>query len=607
MVNAALLFVFFLPSGFLPDTTSAVDRFDLQTIRRDTTPDSQKHTIIRSIDITGNNVLTQREIVDRMVVKPSFSFSPMQLQQDMERVASLYHEQGYYFARIRVDSLLFTFDSSAVDIVITIDENRQTHVDTLRLAGNTVFTTEEILQQFDTKPGSVFFPSLLERDLDDLLRRYERVGYPFAQAKISAITLRRSEQAEDPNRENSLVIDLQIDEGMLVRIQEVLVEGNTETKTHVVVRETRLQLGEPYNEDKVRSIPQRLNRLNIFSSVSQPELYVNARGGGLLIRVQEGATSTFDGVAGYVPGSGSESGFVTGMVNVSMRNLFGTGRKLNVRWQREDRLSQELALRYVEPWVFDYPVNVSGTFFQRQQDTTYVRRMIELKTDLMVTEHFSLGALYSHENVIPSASITFLTNSSTISTGLEVQYDSRDDFFSPVSGIYYRSDYRIGRKRVFGLPETSTDRRTITVQKLGLDVEWFVETFSRQVAMVGLHGRELRSGRAEIGDLFRFGGTNTMRGYRENQFVGSRVVWSNAEYRFLLARRSFVFGFFDTGYYFRQSDAALGVTSGQGFKYGYGVGIRLETALGNIGVSFALGEGDSFSQGKIHFGLVNEF
>lgn len=536
-----------------------------------------------------------------MVLKPSSQLSFSQLKQDLDRIISLYHENGYYFAGVHIDSLVFSSDSSIVDIVFVVDEAHQTRLGIIQIEGNTVLTTDEIFKQFDTKSGDVFYPARLERDIDNLLRRYEKIGYPFAQAKVVRIV-----PGQDTLNVN-LTIEIQIDEGMLVHINEILVEGNKDTKAHVVERETRFRLGEPYNDDKVRTIPQRLNRLNIFSSVSDPELYVNSQGGGLLIRVQEGPTNTFDGVAGYVPGFAGESGFFTGLVNVGMRNLFGTGRKLNVRWQREDRFSQELALRYVEPWVFDYPVNLGGAFFQRQQDTTYVRRMIELKADLMVTDNLTIGALYNHENVIPSSSASFLFNSSTITTGAEVQYDSRDDIFSPMGGVLYRSDYRIGRKKIFGLPDTSSVQTRVTVQKISLDFEWFIETLSRQVVMLSLHGRELQSGHIELSDLYRFGGTNTMRGYRENQFLGSRVVWSNAEYRFFLARRSFFFGFFDTGYYFRPGDDLRGVPSAQGVKYGYGVGIRLETGLGNIGVSFALGEGDSFSQGKIHFGLINEF
>jgi hypothetical protein len=39
------------------------------------------------------------------------------------------------------------------------------------------------------------------------------------------------------------------------------------------------------------------------------------------------------------------------------------------------------------------------------------------------------------------------------------------------------------------------------------------------------------------------------------------------------------------------------------FLYGFGLGLNLETALGVLRVSYALGEGDTFSDGKIHFGV----
>ena len=117
----------------------------------------------------------------------------------------------------------------------------------------------------------------------------------------------------------------------------------------------------------------------------------------------------------------------------------------------------------------------------------------------------------------------------------------------------------------------------------------------------------MTSDNIELGDRYRLGGTTTLRGYRENQFLGSRIAWTNTEYRFLLARRSFFYGFFDTGYYYLPGDDAKAISPLKQFKYGYGIGIRLETSLGNVGVSIALGEGDGIGQAKLHFGLINDF
>ncbi len=559
-------------------------------------------TVIRSVRISGNHAFTERQLSEIIHSTPSSLFNAEQLQQDILSLRSFYQNNGYYSVEIFSDSLVYADDSSFIDVTIQIREHEQSAVGVIELEGNTLLTSEEILSRFDTRAGNILDMQMLERDINELLSRYERIGCPFAAVNVKDI------QPVVKDEHPAMNIRLLIDEGEKVQIDEIKVAGNKETKNEVIVRETRIQRGELFNQDKVTAIRQRLSRLNIFSSVSEPELYMNGTNGGLLITVQEGNTNTFDGVIGYLPGNGNESGSVTGLVNVSMRNLFGTARKLNIRWEKDDPRSQEIALRYVEPWVFSFPVNLEGSFFQRQQDTSYVRRNLEAKADVLITESFSIGGIFTHENIIASntSAGSAVFNSRTITTGIEFLYDSRDDILSPTSGVYYQSDYRIGAKKIFSSPAVLNSGSN-TVQKLSLDLDFFLEFFSRQVLATGLHGRQLTSDQIEISDLYRFGGTNTMRGYRENQFLGSRIAWTNTEYRFLLARRSFFYGFFDSGYYFLPGDDVKGISSIQRLKYGYGIGIRLETGLGNIGVSFALGEGDSFSQGKIHFGLINEF
>jgi outer membrane protein insertion porin family len=75
----------------------------------------------------------------------------------------------------------------------------------------------------------------------------------------------------------------------------------------------------------------------------------------------------------------------------------------------------------------------------------------------------------------------------------------------------------------------------------------------------------------------------------------------------LLSRRSFAFLFFDSGYFLRNEDEIRNIPESSSFKIGYGFGLNIETGLGVLSVSFALAKGDSFGEGKIHFGIVNEF
>ena len=561
---------------------------------------------IRSVIVEGNEAVSAREVLGWLSSRPSQQFSETVTRNDLREIRARYRALGFLGARAEFAAERYSADSSSVDLIVRIQEGKKTVVASVVVRGTSVLTPPEALDQFDVRPGAPLDQSALEQDLEVLVKRYEMLGYPFVQCSVDSMGVRPG------GEEDSLEVTIGVREGERVTIDEVRVEGNRETDPSVVVRESRVVPGELYNPAKIGAIRERLNRLNIFSGVSEPELYLRGPKGGLLIRVQEGSTNTFDGIVGYIPGAtAGQSGYFTGLATVAMRNLFGTGRKLSVRWQKEDRTSQELALRYVEPWLFGYPVNLGGGFLQRQQDTSYVRRVLDLNTELMLSDQLSIGLILSSESVIPSSDTTInrAFESTTTTIGGEIQYDTRDDLYSPTKGARYHTDYHYGRKRIRNVPAgtpapVATDA---AVQRLGVDLDCFFATFTRQVLAVGLHGREIFSGQPEESEMYRLGGTNTLRGYRESEFLGSQVIWSNTEYRFLLARRSFFFGFLDTGYYLRAADEARGIPQSQAFKYGYGIGVRLDTSLGNMGVSFALGEGDSFRNAKIHFGLVNEF
>ena len=97
-----------------------------------------------------------------------------------------------------------------------------------------------------------------------------------------------------------------------------------------------------------------------------------------IIEVKEKNTNNFDGIIGYIPpGKNENTGYITGLVNISLRNLFGTGRAAAIKWNKYNRDSQELDLKYLEPWLLSYPLNINLELYQRVQDTTYVQRKLE--------------------------------------------------------------------------------------------------------------------------------------------------------------------------------------------------------------------------------------
>jgi outer membrane protein insertion porin family len=397
-------------------------------------------------------------------------------------------------------------------------------------------------------------------------------------------------------------------------IDRIEIKGNDKTKDDVIVRELRIQPGDLYSQKEINELPSKINRLRFFEPVNPPQFYIGSDNKGtLLIEVKEKQTNTFDGIIGYIPGNKSdEKGFVTGLVNVSLRNIFGSGRSAAIRWQRLDRNSQELELKYLEPWFLGYPFNIGLKFNQRKQDTIYVQRGFEGSIEFLATETISASLQFATESVIPSENaynIFTVYNSNSLLAGLNLKIDTRDDPYSPTEGILFDNTYSFSKKKINGPQQFLTpDLQTninLTCIMAGFDI--FYTIFNRQVVALKLNGRELQGSFFEVSDLFRLGGTNTLRGYREDQFLGSRVFWSNLEYRLLLTRRTFTYLFFDTGYYLVKENSGANIARQEGFHIGYGLGLNVDTSIGVIAVSFALAKGDSFADGKIHFGLVSEF
>ncbi len=561
---------------------------------------------ITSIDFSGNSYFSTGELIGFIASKPGTLYSPLQFELDLRNIVKSYNDNGYTDCLIYSSQAEFNFDSSGVSLSVTIDEGPKVLIGEINITGNKLFSSEQILQSIDTKTGKVLSSLTLNADMTELLNMYEKRGYTFASVNVTEISEYES------GGKQMLRVNIRIDENDRIKIDNIVVEGNTDTRKNVVLREISLGEDNSITKESLIEIRRRLENLGYFESVEQPKILKYKNSTVLLIKVKEGNTNTFDGILGYVPPSQSDDkGYFTGLVNLSIRNLFGTGRKVEARFKKEIRSTQELELGYLEPWILGYPLNMNFSFLQRIEDSTYTKRNLSIKTDAMVSKKITLSAIFNFERVIPNTknSLFTLFDSRILGAGAEIKYDSRDYVYNPFSGILYRTNYSVGQKKIYNtssFPNLDIPA-DFTVQKGSLDLDFYYSFFKRQSSLIGLHGIEIRSPRFEAADLFRLGGNSTIRGYREGQFLASRAAWGNLEVRYSITRRSFAAVFYDAGYYLKPEDDIYNIPSQEGFIYGYGLGIRIETSLGMFGVSYALGKGDSILEGKIHFGLINDF
>jgi len=565
---------------------------------------------VDNTEIKSSKVFSDDEIKKWTGLNVGQSYFPGILDTSLSRINSALSYNGYFNFSFEGSKVEFSIDSQKVSILLNIDEGEPTVIQNIFFSSSDSINVEDYISSFNYLKGEIFNLYEIENIIENLLTDLENQGFPFAAVKIKSVYL-----YDDSTGDNHLAdIYLALDEGTKSTIDKIEVSGNTSTKDYVIVRELRIETGEEYSQEKVENLPRRLNKLRFFDPVPIPSFYLDSKNDGILqINVKERNTNNFDGIIGYIPPQNeNESGYVTGMVNITLRNIFGTGRAAAINWEKLTRESQELDLKYLEPWLFGYPFNLNAQLFQRIQDSTYVQRIIGGGIEYLATEDISATAFVLVEQVIPTTRevpVFTVYNSSSITTGVGLKIDLRDDPLATLNGFIFENSYSYSKKTINGPSEYVSEglQTEINLQRITAGFGAFFEIFPRNVIALKVNGKELSGPFFEQSDLWRFGGTKTVRGYREEQFLASRIAWTNLEYRLMLSQRTYTFVFFDSGYYLQEPIPEIGILGVEDFIFGYGVGIALDTAIGLLGVSFAFADGDTFSEGKIHFGIINEF
>lgn len=299
-------------------------------------------------------------------------------KDDKKKIIDKYNSKGYRDAIIVRDSV-YRIDDRNVGIDLVIDEGDRYHYRSITWTGNTKYSSETLNNVLGIKPGDVYNKELLDRNLTysettlDISSLYMDDGYLFFRANPVEV------QVEN----DSIDLEIRLNEGKQARISNVTLSGNTKTYDHVVLRELYTRPGQLYSRsDVVRSV-RELATLGFFNQESiNPDIKPNFADNTVDIEysVEEAAADQISFSGGYA------SGFLmlqAGLQfsNFSMRNLFkkdawrpipaGDGQKLSLNLTTYGVNSLYYGFSFTEPWFGGKKPNSLTVSFYQQFTTNW--------------------------------------------------------------------------------------------------------------------------------------------------------------------------------------------------------------------------------------------
>jgi translocation and assembly module TamA len=387
-----------------------------------------------------------------------------------------------------------------------------------------------------------------------------------------------------------------------------------------LIRAAGVRSGSVFRESDLRRGRERLLMRDLYQAVDAPLVHLTASSDtvGLIWRAEP--LPRPNRLAVVLGLSRREEGGtrLSGQVDLNLPNLAGTGRQLAAGWRDDGQTRSRFGFRYLEPLVLGTPLDGDLALDSEVQQDAYTRFTLNNRWRLPVVSYWGLEMGVGWDRTTyPDGGIE---STRRLRWRAGVLRSRGDPARSGWSGAFaVESVQRSVQPRpapTDGPPGDATGSQLGSQdgQRL-LEVDLAGELWLR--AETSLAGRAaLRRIQADVlpvplPEMYRFGGANTLRGYREDEFFGESAAYGGVELRLGRARRSRVYTFVDLGYFeFTVREAAAaggGLGQRNGTRLGYGLGLYTPAAAGQINLAVGFPGDVDFETAMLHVSLLGSF
>ncbi len=550
---------------------------------------------VSEIEISGNQNIPDEDLREVMQTRTKgfIGGAPMVtkvFETDQNSILSAYKLKGFLFARFKKREVL-KFPNGKIRVELEIEEGPRSIVAEIKIRGNKVFTSEELLSRFQQKKDQPVSEAKVKADSDFLITLYSDRGYPKMQLENK---LRLS---QDKTRAS---LEYRITEGEQVFVDRIVISGNYRTKRWVIEEGLFFEEDEPLSIRKISESQSRLYGLNIFDRVDveipRPDSLQKFQ--NVLVRLTESKPYTITYGAGY-----QSFDRFRGIFGISNKNLFGTARTIALNTRAGFKEGRAL-ITYIDPhWFFhsvSSDVSVFGEYgvrqsfsFRRYGSSLHVERKLseqrpyrEVGTEPEPAK--SIFFRYVFENidtegepeVVEPEDRPFLAiRISSVTFG--AVRDNRDNAIDPVEGNFLSSNLQFA-SNVLGSETDFVKSFSQAQYYLPLKRSVIATSFRLGLAWGFRTTNEL-----PLSQRFFAGGGRTIRGFEQDTAGplenghpkgGNMLTILNLEYRFPVYKSLGAVIFLDYGSVFEEVSAF----TLEKMREAAGIGIRYGTPIGPL-------------------------
>ena len=461
-------------------------------------------------------------------------------------------------------------------------------------------STEKILQNIYSSQRSIrketqaMSPTQYLRFMNQVLNFHLEHGFPFCRVYLKHVE----------TRTDVIEAELVVDRGPYYVWTEIHLKNELPVSTNTLQSIIGIRINDEYNEALFNAIGQRVIQTGIFALKKKCEVLFTNKGAELFVYLERVKASSAQGIVGFQPNPLTNAPTFTGDMQLKLINSVKHNESFQFAWKSIQPRTQAIQSSLIVPYLFKSPFGITGDFQLYKRDSSF----LDVKSSLGIQFQFQKGwklranyyfvnsSVISETNANPLFSK--LANLKTNSYGLVLFQRKLDYIPNPRKGFSVFIEGQLGERKM----EQSTE----SIWKSQATISYFLPLAGRMTFLTHLEVETYHAPSIYQNELYRFGGTNSLRGFNEESIFATTKAVLTFEYRFLLDRNSAVFAFFNQGFY---ENTSVNYVKDQ--PYGFGFGISAGTNLGIFRLAYALGSEFNnpiqLNSGKIHIGYISYF
>lgn len=285
--------------------------------------------VVAGVEFTGQRVFSATELADLFDVPTGTPLVIDRVDAAGAAVRAAYRQRGHRGVEVRREFAEAPPSAAGgepatvpVRVIVQVVEGPATTVRSVAFEGVTAFSTTDLADVADVRPGTPFHAPRIRTAAAAVLRRYQNEGYEAAQVDV--------EPRFDASGETVEVV-FRVREGPQIVVDHVLVVGNRQIAASAVRRELALRPGEPLGRDEIDETRRRLTALGIFRRIELREFSHGAADRRDVVVIVEEAPATRVGYGGGLEASqrlrAVAGGAAAEQIEFAPRGFFEIGRR----------------------------------------------------------------------------------------------------------------------------------------------------------------------------------------------------------------------------------------------------------------------------------------